>query len=148
MKAQKVIGPEQQLLIKQAVADAEGHTSGEIRVFVEDHSADEPLDRAAFLFEELEMQKTELRNGILFYIAIKDHSYAVIGDAGIHEKVGDEFWEDIRNEMKEYFVNGEIAEGIVAGVTHAGQALKEYFPRASDDINELPDDIIFGKGDQ
>jgi uncharacterized membrane protein len=148
LKAHKIIGPEQQQLIKQAVADAEGYTSGEIRVFVEDHSADEPLDRAAFLFEELDMQKTELRNGILFYIAIKDHAYAVIGDAGIHEKVGDEFWEDIRNEMREYFVNGEIAEGIVAGVTHAGQALKQYFPRADDDINELPDDIIFGKGGQ
>ena len=148
MKANQIIGPADQQKIKNTVAEAELLTSGEIRIFVEDHSKDDPLDRAVFLFEELGMQKTDLRNGILIYVAIKDKHFSIIGDAGIHAKVGDAFWEGIRNEMKDHFSHGHIAEGIVAGVAQAGKALMKYFPRQHDDVNELPDDIIFGKGTQ
>ena len=129
------------------MVSAELRTSGEIRISVEDHSKDDPLDRAAFLFDELGMHKTDLRNGILIYVAIKDKQFAIIGDVGIHAKVGDEFWERIRNEMHDDFAKGEMANGIIAGITEAGHALKEHFPRAHDDQNELPDDIVFGKGD-
>jgi uncharacterized membrane protein len=145
--AKKIIGPADQERIKQSVANAELLTSGEIRICIEDHSKDETLDRAAFLFDELGMQKTERRNGILIYVAIKDKQFAIIGDAGIHEKVGDSFWENIRNEMHNEFIKGEMANGIIAGVTQAGTALQKYFPRQHDDQNELPDDIIFRKDD-
>jgi uncharacterized membrane protein len=148
LKAKQIIGTADQQRIKNTVAEAELLTSGEIRIFVEDHSEDDALDRAVFLFEELGMQKTELRNGILIYVAIKDKHFSIIGDAGIHAKVGDPFWEGIRNEMRDHFSHGHLADGIVAGVIQAGKALKEFFPRQHDDVNELPDDIIFGKGDQ
>ena len=86
-----------QAKIIKAIEMAELNTSGEIRVHIESKCKEDTLDHAAFIFEKLEMHKTEQRNGILFYIALKDHKFAVLGDAGIHQKVGDEFWGKVKN---------------------------------------------------
>ena len=131
--------------MKEAVARAEKLTSGEVRVFIEDTTADSPLDRAAFLFGQLGMDKTEARNGVLIYLAYTDSKYAVIGDYGIHEKVGDEFWEGVRAAMHAQFCEGNVVDGLVHAVDEAGRALSVHFPYQRSDSNELPDDIIFGK---
>ncbi len=144
MIAQEIIGIPEREKIRRAVSDAELKTSGEIRVFVEDASADTELDRAVYVFEELGMHKTDLRNGILLYLALKDKRFAVIGDHGIHEKVGDAFWEGIRSHMQEKLSQGDVVGAIVAGVREAGEALGKFFPRSHDDKNELSDDIVFG----
>ena len=148
MIAAKIFGESEKKIVREAIREAELKTSGEIRVFIEDHTADDPLDRAVFLFDEMGMQKTEQRNGILFYIAVKDHKFSVIGDYGIHEKVGNDFWEGIRDAMQDRFRAGELAQGLANGIHTAGEALELHFPRQDDDVNELPDDIVFGKGDQ
>lgn len=134
------------LRIRQAVSQAEMLTSGEIRVYIEDESRGDALDRAVFVFEQLGMHKTALRNGVLIYLALKDHCFAVIGDAGIHEKVGPDFWDSVKEEMGSHFRNGNFTEGIVSGVARAGEKLQQFFPRNSGDVNELPDDLIFGQG--
>ena len=89
------------------------------------------------------MHKTDERNGILFYIALHDHKFAVIGDAGIHAKVGDAFWEDVKNEMIPLFKEGKLAEGLIKGIGKAGKELKSFFPYQSNDKNELSDEISF-----
>ena len=88
--------------IEQAIAHAEEQTSGEIRVYVEEKTQGEVLDRAAEVFEKLEMHKTALRNGVLFYLAIKDRKFAILGDAGINAKVGQDFWKEIKETMVEF----------------------------------------------
>lgn len=131
--------------IVQAISLAESKTSGEIRLVVERKIKDHvPMDRAASFFEKLEMHNTALRNGILIYIAFDDHAFAIIGDAGIHQKVTDSFWETVKEHMLEHFRTGNIAEGLIAGVQEAGEQLEHYFPKGEDDINELPNDIHFG----
>lgn len=136
---------EEKKSIVSAIKEAELNTSGEIRVHLENHCREEVLDRAAEVFATLNMHKTELRNGVLFYLAMKDHQFAILGDRGINQKVPEHFWEDIRDFMIEKFKEGKYAEGLAEGIKMAGNQLKVHFPYQSDDRNELPDDISFNK---
>lgn len=131
--------------IVSAIKEAELNTSGEIRVHLENHCREEVLDRAAEVFATLDMHKTELRNGVLFYLAMKDHQFAILGDRGINQKVPEHFWEDIRDFMIGKFKEGKYAEGLAEGIKMAGNQLKTHFPYQSGDRNELPDDISFNK---
>lgn len=131
--------------IASAIKQAEKQTSGEIRIFIENKCKGEVLDRAAFLFAELKMHETELRNGVLFYLAFSDKKFAIIGDAGINQKVENNFWDEIKVSMLEHFGKHEFASGLAKGIGMAGDALKKYFPYTDGDKNELSDDIVFGK---
>lgn len=145
MSIQNKFTEAEKLQITNAVKMAELNTSGEIRVHIENKCKADVLDRAAFIFEKLEMQKTELRNGVLFYLAINDHKFAILGDAGINQKVPENFWEEIKSEMFSKFVEGEIADGLATVIVKAGEQLKSHFPYQKDDVNELDDDISFGE---
>jgi uncharacterized membrane protein len=131
--------------ILASIREAEKETSGEIRLFIEKHCKGDVLDRAAFLFRELNMHKTELRNGVLFYLALASHKFAVIGDAGINARVPADFWTAIKDNMQQHFAAGRFVAGLLEGIARSGEALKEYFPYASGDKNELSNDIVFGK---
>lgn len=145
MGVHKYFTEENKLQITNAIRVAETNTSGEIRVHIENHCKDDVLDRAAYIFEKLEMQKTELRNGVLFYLAVKDHRFAILGDGGINAKVPDDFWECTKEAVIGKLKEGSYAEGLSDGIIRAGEKLKEYFPYQADDVNELSDEISFGK---
>jgi uncharacterized membrane protein len=145
MTASDFFTKEQKELILAAIGKAELNTSGEIRLHVETNCKGDVLDRAAQVFAQLEMHKTALRNGVLFYLAVADKKFAILGDAGINAKVPADFWDSIKNQMAEFFKTGKFTEGIEAGILMAGEQLKANFPYQSDDINELSDDISFGK---
>lgn len=130
--------------IKQAILNAELDTSGEIRVHLEKVCPGDVMDRAAFLFEKLEMHKTNLRNGVMFYLAIKNRKFAVIGDAGINKVVPEKFWDTLNAEMINYFRENRFAEGLIYGITRTGEYLKKSFPYQKGDVNELPDEVTFG----
>lgn len=139
--------PEESASIVQAIKESERMTSGELRVFVESHCRFvDPVDRAAEVFFNLKMDKTEDRNGVLVYIAVKDHQLAIFGDEGIHKKVGPEFWIEEVRRMTASFSKSSYAEGLRQCVIDIGEALHKHFPFNNDtDKNELPDDIVFGK---
>ncbi len=127
--------------IKHAIQAAENKTSGEIRVFVEEHCKEDTLDRASYHFERLGMHKTSLRNGVLIYLATADHKFAIIGDAGINTVTGSDFWNLAKEEMLIHFKQNNLAQGIITGIHKVGDALKKHFPYSDNDKNELPDDI-------
>jgi len=131
--------------ITDAIKAAELNTSGEIRVHVEGRCKDDVLDCAAYWFEQLKMHKTAARNGVLFYLAVTDRKFAILGDAGINAKVPDDFWEATKELMLSRFKEGRFADGLSEGIRMAGRQLKEHFPHQDDDVNELSDDISFGK---
>ena len=137
---------EEQERIVEAVRQAEQSTSGEVRVFVENRCKYmDALDRAAELFFKLRMQETDQRNAVIVYIALKDHQLAVFGDEGIHQKVGNEYWNQEVGRMIHRFNKEDYAEGIRQCVIDIGQALHQHFPFNRDtDKNELPDEIVFG----
>jgi len=136
---------QEQQQITQAIRDAEMNTSGEVRVHVENSCKGDVLDRAAYIFKQLNMHRTKLRNGVLFFLSVKDHKFAILGDVGINQKVPSDFWEEIKEMMAAKFREGDFAPGLIEGILQAGKHLKKHFPYQSDDVNELADEISFGK---
>jgi len=127
--------------IVQAIVEAEKNTSGEIRVHIEEHSEKSPLDRAQEVFFELNMNETQDRNGVLFYICVSDKKFAIIGDKGINDAVESDFWDGTKDTVIANFKEGNFKKGLVEGILKAGQQLKHYFPYQSDDTNELSNEI-------
>lgn len=145
MGMSKLFTKEQKQQITDAIKEAENNTSGEIRVHIEGKCKVEVLDRAADVFAQLKMHKTELRNGVLFYVALTNHKFAILGDAGINAKVPENFWDEINDLVLSFFKEEKYAEGLANGILKAGEQLKAHFPVSKDDINELSDEISFGK---
>lgn len=132
--------------IEDAVRKAEHQTSGEIRVHLENFCKQDVLNRATFVFSKLKMHKTAQRNGVLFYLAVNDRKFAIIGDVGINAIVPSNFWDDIKQTMHNYFKEKQFADGIIKGIEMVGEHLSKNFPYIKDsDINEFPDEISYGK---
>ncbi len=144
MSPKKFFTEEQQESILNAINLAELNTSGEIRVHIDSKCKGDVLDMAAHMFYKLKMDKTELRNGILFYLAVSDQKFAIIGDKGIHEKVPENFWDNIKDRMLDHFKLQQFTEGLTLGIGMAGEKLKAYFPLQTDDSNELDNEVSFG----
>ncbi len=137
---------EEAAVIVAAIREAEKLTSGEIRLYVETKCAFmDPLDRAAEVFKELNMYKTLLHNGVLLYVATQDKQMCVYADSGIRNKVDEDVWKKAVLLMQYNFTNQQYVEGLVNCVNYIGILLQQYFPYDSQDKNELPDNIVFGK---
>ena len=137
----------EQLQIVETIKAAELNTSGEIRLHIEPYCKDDVYDRATEVFEKLGMHVTKLKNGVLFYLAYEDKKFAVLGDQGIHEKVSQQFWDEEKAMMTEYFKTGKFCEGLSLAIQKAGEKLKAHFPYQDDDTDELTNDISFGGGE-
>lgn len=136
---------EEKSAINDSIHKAEKQTSGEIRLHIENQCSYDVLDRAADVFAQLDMHKTELKNGVLFYLSIKDRKFAILGDAGINTKVPAGFWDAVKELVLQHFKNGAYAKGLCAGIEKAGSKLSEHFPYSNNDINELSNEISFNK---
>lgn len=145
MSAKKFLTPEQQQQVIAAVKQAEAGTSGEIRIHIENKCSVDPVKRAEQLFGELGMHKTELRNGVLIYLACQSKVFAIVGDKGINDVVPDGFWADVRDLMASALSQGKFTEGLSAAAIAVGEKLQSYFPYQEDDVNELSDDISFSE---
>lgn len=145
MSAKNFFSKDQQEMITRSIANAELNTSGEIRVHIDNKCKEDVLDKAANMFHELKMDQTALRNGVLFYLAVDDHKFAILGDKGINEKVPGDFWDHIKGEMLAHFKQKEFSEGLCKGIEMAGEKLKTHFPLQLDDTNELHNDVSYGK---
>jgi uncharacterized membrane protein len=131
--------------IKAAIAEAETQTSGEVRVSVSRFFWGDVRHAAERAFTRMGMRATQDRNGILFFVVPSRRRFAIIGDEGIHRKVGQEFWEKLVAAMSGDFREGKFNEGLVAGIAECGRLLAVHFPHQGErDVNELPDDIDFG----
>lgn len=130
--------------IVAAIGAAELRTAGEIRVFVSRQRAEDPVAAAQAQFEKLGMTQTDARNGVLIFVAPPSHTFAIIGDRGIHEKCGDAFWQDVAAAMSGHFQRSAFTDGLVTAVERAGELLARHFPRRTDDRNELPNQVEGG----
>jgi len=144
MKPELFLGKENEERVKEAIREAEKATSGEIVIHIESSCKEEVLDRAAWVFKTLKLHRTAQRNGVLIYLSTDDRKFAILGDAGINAVVPSGFWDEVKTTMLGSFAEGLFADGLVAGVTMAGEKLKEFFPYQKDDVNELSDDISYG----
>ena len=133
----------QQRDIQLAIENAELNTSGEIRVHLTKNCKQDVLKKSKQVFEKLKMHQTELRNGVLIFLAVEDRKFAIIGDKGINELVEANFWDSIRNQMIEEFKKEQFTVGLCQGIEMIGKKLKTNFPHQKDDTNELTNDISF-----
>ena len=143
MDPRTIFSPEDRRELERAIHEAEGRTSGEMRIHIE-CTCDDPVERARQLFIDLKMDRTVERNGVLFYVALESRKFAIMADKGIRERVPAEFWEGISNLLRGEFQRGEVFAGLRTAVQVAGHQLTAFFPHRSGDINELEDTISFG----
>ncbi|VAW26919.1 FIG014338: Hypothetical protein [hydrothermal vent metagenome] len=143
-KVEDFLTKEQEQKLIQTIKVAEKNTSGEIRVHIEKISEKPPMDRALEVFHFLKMNETELKNGVLLYVAIESKQFAIIGDEGIHNKVTSSFWDSTKEIVLSNFARNEFAKGLELGILEVGEKLKNYFPYQSNDTNELSDEISKG----
>ncbi|MGB0524293.1 MAG: TPM domain-containing protein [Flammeovirgaceae bacterium] len=144
-KKKQFFTPEEEKALIQAIEEAEQATSGEIKVHVESTCKNDAFARALELFAELDMHETAQRNGVLFYLAMESHKFAIVADEGINRVVPENFWEEIKKNMRNRFKEGKFVAGIQKGITMAGEQLKMHFPYQDDDENEISDEL--SKGD-
>ncbi len=138
---QKFFTKEEQQRIVQAIQTAEKKTSGEIRVHLARVCQKTCLEEAKNIFEKIGMTQTSERNGILFFLSLKDHQFVIFGDRGIHERVGEGFWDSIRDAVVDCFKQEKFLEGLLSGIERCGEKLAVHFPYERGDSNELSDEL-------
>jgi uncharacterized membrane protein len=127
--------------VRRAIIEAEAGTSAEIRVHLDHKCPGEPMARAVAVFERLGMHRTAERHGVLIYVAVADRKLAVIGDRGIHERVGEAYWHGLVADVSRHFREERPRDGLLHAVSELGAALHRHFPRRPDDQNELRDEV-------
>ncbi len=144
MRADEFLQAIDETAVLAAVREAERRTSGEVRVFVSRHAlrGGDVRARAQSEFHRLDMDTTEDRNAVLFYVVPRDRAFAVIGDEAVHSHCGQDFWDKTAGAMEAEFRNGRFTEGLVAAIRRAADIMSAHFPRPDDDRNELPDGIV------
>jgi len=134
--------PEETARVEAAIASAERRTSGEIRVVISRRAKGDPLDAARKTFDRLRMHETADRNGVLVFLAVSEHRFAILGDEGIHRHVGADGWNRVRDEMAERFASDDFGGGLVHAIEAVGRVLSEHFPRREGDVDELADQVV------
>lgn len=143
LNQKKFFSQEETQQIIHALQQAEKNTSGEIRIHLAKKVRGNILTHARKVFQQIGMTRTAQRNGVLVFIALKNKTFAILGDTGIHEKVGDTFWNDICSHLETDFKNNRFSEGLCTALQTIGMQLKKYFPYQANDINELSDDLSY-----
>jgi uncharacterized membrane protein len=142
MKPKEFIGRLDEARIIEAIAEAERRSSGEIRVYISHRRRADPLAFAQKRFLELGMTKTRHRNAVLIYLVPLTRQFAIVGDAGVHQKCGDAFWQQLSAGMIGLLKQDRFTEAILEAIQRVGDILARYFPRDPDDQDELPDKIV------
>jgi uncharacterized membrane protein len=143
-KVEDFLTKEEEQAIVEAIRVAEKNTSGEIRVHIEKTTSIDSYERAMEVFHLLKIDETQLKNGVLIYLAVKDKNFVICGDKGINDLVPKDFWVTTKDVMASHFKNGNFKQGLVDGITKAGEQLQKYFPFEEDDTNELSNEISKG----
>lgn len=143
-KVEDFLTQEEENEIVEAICTAEKNTSGEIRVHIENSTTLDAFDRAMEVFHLLNMDQTELKNGVLIYLAVEDRTFVICGDKGINDLVTPDFWDTTKDVMVSHFKKNQFKQGLIEGILRAGEQLKTYFPWQEGDVNELSNEISKG----
>jgi uncharacterized membrane protein len=112
-----------------AIQKAEENSTGEIRVHLSKKFFEkDAFARATRLFKQFGMFRTAHRNAVLFYVNLKRKKFAIVGDEGIHQKVGQRYWEEIARELRKDLMETHPERAIANAVLKIGQVLEKHFP--------------------
>jgi len=99
-------------------------------------------ERAMRMFIERGIHKTRDQSGLLLMLSELEHQVVILGDSGIHEKVGDPGWEGYVERVVQGLRSGKAADSVVSVLTDLGNLLAEHFPPRDDDSNELSNQVV------
>lgn len=125
--------------VEQAIVKAEKLTSCEFKVHIEERCNETLLDRAAFVFSDLKLHRTQARNAVLLYLTSDDRKIAFLADQGAHAHLSESFLADAVKQLQASFAHGKFEEGIEAVLHHFASHLSNAFPYQENDINEISD---------
>lgn len=140
-KPSEFLTPEESAQVEAAIRHAESRTSAELRLVIVRHCLGDLERKAARVFRKFGLHETAERNGVLILLVTTNREFLIHGDEGIHERVGQGFWDDIRDRMGRRFREGDFGDGLCEAIRTIGDRLAEQFPRRADDRNELPDEV-------
>lgn len=144
MKVEHFFTEQEKKQITAAIANAEKNTSGEIRVHLEKNCKGDVFAHAVNVFGKLGMHKTELKNAVLFYLAVQDKKFAIVADKGINDVVPADFWDKIKHELQTHFKQHNFSASLCKAIEDTGKQLSAFFPLQANDTNELSNDISIG----
>lgn len=98
--------------------------------------------RAMDLFRASAERRTVGRTGVLLYLSLDERRAELIADEAIHSKVAPDTWGEAMAALIEAVRDGRPGDGLAGAVARVGTVLAAHFPRAADDVNELPDRLI------
>lgn len=127
----------------EAIQTAEDHSTGEIRIHIDSTTEGNNAEIAFEVFKKLCKDQTAERNAVLFHVNFEQHYLTIIGDAGIHAKVHQNFWNRLHDKITQEFVKGNYFEGLKNAVLETGLELKKHFPITGKNPNELSNEITF-----
>lgn len=140
-KVEDFLTSDEEAEVVEAIRQAEQNTSGEICIHLEKSTSINTTNRAVEVFHKLGMHKTQNRNAVLIYIAVKDKQFAIYGDENINKKVPDNFWDSTRDIILKNLKKNNNKQALVEGIIMVGNQLKHHFSYNENDTNELPNDI-------
>ena len=121
------LSKEEKREIVEAIRAAEKDTTGEIRIHLDRRAGGDVMDRAKKVFQKQRLHRRKQRNAVLIYLSLEDRSFAILGDSGIHECVGDSFWKEISESLQRHFSSGQFLEGLKCAIREIGEKLKKHF---------------------
>lgn len=88
------------------------------------------------------MVQTAGRTGVLIYVVAHERMVEVVADEGVHGHLGASTWAEICASISSHASSGQLGEGLVNGVTFAGEQLATILPAQPGRPNELDDRVI------
>jgi uncharacterized membrane protein len=117
------------LRIERAITDAERATSGELCVSLAPYFWGDVRSMAEKAFVRLGMDRTSGRGAVLFLVVPRRRAFVVLGNTGIHDKVGQAWWDLVARAMEERLHDGDLTGALEHGIREVGARLAEHFPR-------------------
>ncbi len=99
--------------------------------------------RALRAFHEHDLHHTAQGTGVLVFASLFERRAVILGDHGIHSRMGDAEWQRAVDLLAAGMRRGDPAGGFCQAIEVVGARLAEHFPRgaAPGPGNELPDAI-------
>jgi putative membrane protein len=99
-------------------------------------------ERAVRAFYEKELFRTRDETGVLIFISLLEHKVWILGDRGIDRKIPRTLWQEFARDLSVGLHEKRACDTLCEIIGKMGRELALYFPRRTDDTNELTDKII------
>ena len=142
-KPKKFLSKQELTRVTAKIAGAEQMTSAEIKVVILRQCWTDLRKKTRKIFKKHKLDKTAEHNCVLIVLVTTNREFLIYGDEGIHEKVGQHFWDEVRNAMIEKFKENEFGEGLCVGIHLVGQKLAPLFPYREGDVDEISNEVVF-----